>query len=386
MKRSALYLLAAFVLSGCEMVQSIRTSIRDSQRPQESAEVLQYRKLFEAGRRSESKGDIRIARDTYGWLIGRGSRYGEYGLAMLLLRLEPGNREAIKHLIACAKRSSHTSDMFPDSAMDSAFSVAAMSRLADIAVSEHDRHDVAAALRDMMFCIITPQVRSWATEMNTNAATAAIYGDVISAVQSSRQNREYVKTLKWAEINGIFMDGGVADGSRKKENKDLSENRYSVVRFIKAPDAACRYDFEVKLDEEGTFEAADKVRSAIRRQLMKEFLAANPNDGAGDARISFLSWSQQNSMIRGSASIMKISAVRVEYDASTRRGKMAVRLDGRDVASARKWALENIAELAIGKNVTLVAGEAPPSCASFMIGSKRMTEDGLLEIEFSTQD
>ena len=58
MKYPALFLLAAAVLSGCY-----------SQRPQEGAEVLQYRKLFEAGRRAESKGNVKIAEDKYGWLI-----------------------------------------------------------------------------------------------------------------------------------------------------------------------------------------------------------------------------------------------------------------------------------------------------------------------------
>ena len=142
----------------------------------------------------------------------------------------------------------------------------------------------------------------------------------------------------------------------------------------------------MRLAEGGTFDATDKVRSAIRRQLVKEFLAANPSDGAEDVRTSFLSWSQVESTITGSAAVMKVSAVRAEYDAATRRGKVAVRLDGRDVAAARKWALDNIAELAAGKHVVLVAGKPPPPGASFKVGNERMTEDGLLEIEFSTVD
>ena len=122
MKCPALFLLAVVALSGC---------ISDS--PEDGAVVLPYSKLFEAGRRAESKGNIKIAEDTYGWLIGRDNRYGEYGFGMLKLSREPGSREAVKHLIACAKRSD------TDSAMDSAFSAAAMARLCDIAVSEHDR-------------------------------------------------------------------------------------------------------------------------------------------------------------------------------------------------------------------------------------------------------
>ena len=46
----------------------------------------------------------------------------------------------------------------------------------------------------------------------------------------------------------------------------------------------------------------------------------------------------------------------IEYDAATRCGKIAVRLDGRDVTAARKWALENIAELATGKMLRMSSG------------------------------
>lgn len=385
MKHSALSLLAVAVLSGCATVDSIRTSIRDSQRPQEGAEVLQYRQLFEAARRSEQKGDARIASDTYGWLAGRGSRYGEYGLAMLILGRDPGSHEALKNLVACAKRSSNTSTMFPDSAMDSAFSIAAMEKLAGIALSEHDRPDVAAVLRNMMGDVVTPQVRAWALEKKSDASTAEIYSDVISAVESSGRNREYVKPIKWPELGEIFLGGG-ASGTKNKNAGRPDGNLYSVVKFDKRPDAACQYDFEVRLEDGGTFDATDKVRSAIRRQLVKEFLAENPNDSAGDARISFLSWSQTGEMITGSAAVVKVSVARAEYDAAARRGKVAVRLDGKDVAAARTWVLDNVAELVASKNVVLEAGKAPPPGATFKIGSERMTDDGLLEIEFTTLD
>ncbi|MGN0847290.1 MAG: hypothetical protein ACI4RA_07905 [Kiritimatiellia bacterium] len=387
MKYSAPFLLAAAVmLSGCETVQSTMNTIRDSQRPKDGVEVLQYRQCFEAGRRSESKGDVRIAGDTYGWLVERGSRYGEYGLAMLMLRKEPGSKEAAKLLVSCAKRSSCASNLFPDSAMDSAFSVAAMDKLADIAVSEHDRQDVADWLRATMFGVVTPQVTAWAAEMKKSKETTEIYKDVVSAVESSRPSQEYGKKFQWTELGDIFQGKGntVANPGGGIE-LPRPPTSYSVVKFVKAPDAECRYDFDVRLDGNGTFEATEKVRSAIRRQLLKEFRGANPQDGAEDVRISFLTWKQHESAIEGSAAAVKVSAVKMEYDALTRRGKIAVRLDGRDVAAARQWAVENIAELAGGKNVVLVAGKSPPPGATFRIGSERMTEEGLLEIDFQTE-
>ena len=188
MKCPALFLLAATLL-GC---------ISDS--PEDGAVALQYKKLFEAGRRAESKGNVKIAEDTYGWLIERDNRYGEYGLAMLQLRRGYGYEETVKHLLACAKRSNN------DSAMDSAFSAAAMAKLCDIAVSEHDRQDVVVSLRCMMSDIVTPQVRAWAEGMNADADSAAIYEDVISAVKSSCQISDCANAFTWDEIGKVFLN------------------------------------------------------------------------------------------------------------------------------------------------------------------------------------
>ena len=201
MRFPALFLPVVAVLSGCLIID-------DSQPPPGGAEVLelQHRKLFEVGRRAEFQGDGKIAGDTYGWLVERGSHYGEYGLAMLLLRREPGSREAVKLLLSCANHSSHTPDLFPDPAMESAFSVAAMAKLSDIAAFKHGRPEIAASLRSEIFRLVTPEVRAWAEKMKADADSAAIYGDVISAVESARQSREYVTGLKWTEISKVLLE------------------------------------------------------------------------------------------------------------------------------------------------------------------------------------
>lgn len=379
MKKSVLFLLAAAVATGCANIGG------DMVPPEDGPDQLLYIKTFEAGRRAESRGDIRIAGDTYGWLVKQGSRYGEYGLAQLILRRDPGSCEAVKNLIACAKRSSHTSAMFPDSAMDSAFSVAAMVRLAEIAVSEHDRPDVAASLRSMAADVVTPKVQAWVAEKKGNADSSAIYCDIVATVESCRPSREYVKAFKWPELGEVFLKGGGAKETKGSGGKmeAQAKSTYSVVKFVKSADAACQYDFEVQLEGGSTFEDAEKVRSAIRRQLLKEFMSANPHEGVDNVRMSFLSWSQQGESIKGSAVVMKVSTVRLEYDDKTRRGKIAVRLDGRDVITARKWVLENIEELASGKNIALVGGRPPPKARYYSLGEK--IDGNVMEIEFRTE-
>ena len=370
----ALILLTVAVLSGC---------ICDM-RPPEDPVVKEHIRIFEAGRRAASRGDIREAADKYRQLINKGNRYGEYGLAMQLLRRELGSLEAVKYLLACAKRSSYTSEFFPDTAMDSAFSAAAMAKLSGIAISEHDRRDIADSLRETMSGIVTEEVKAWANAMKTNTAdSATIYGDVISAVESCRQNHRYVKVLEWDEISRVLLNEE-SDNVVQPGGGTPRPTPYSVVRFVKIPGTTCKYDFEVRLNGNGTFKETGKVQSDLRCLLMKEFLAANPHDGGDDVRIS-ISSAQVESMITGSAIVMKVSAVRLEYDDMTGRGKIAVRLDGRNVSAAKEWALKNIGELASGKNIVLVAGKPPPLGARYKAGSERMTGDGLLEIEFTTR-
>ena len=387
MKSPALFLTAALVLTGC---------LSDS--PENSAEVLHYTNVFKAGRRAEFKGDILIADDTYSWLIGRGSRYGEYGRAMLLLRMEPDDMQAVKYLLACAKRSFHsseffkgTSGFFQDTAMDSAFSVAAMAKLAEIAISEYDRRDVADSLRRMMSDVVKPEVRVWTDDMKANADSAKIYNDIISAVESCRQSREYVRVLKWPEISKVFLkeEPGASRGCGVAHPK----KSYSVVRFDKAPGTTCGYDFEVRLTENGTIdETAGRVRSAIRRMITKEFMDENPHEDTDNVGILFSSWNHSGLTIMGSveAVSMKVSVVRLEYNdaaggyGTSGHGKIAVRIGGNDLDMAKKLAIGNIEELATRKNIANVVGRRPPPGARYRTGIERMTDDGLLEIEFDT--
>ena len=380
-KYPALFLLSVAVLSGCFSDR------------QDSDEIKRIRK-FEEGRRFESpdtvntNDNIRMATDMYQDLISQGNRYGEYGLAKLLMKWYPEYEEdAVRYFIACAKRSDYTSELFPDSAMDSAFSAAAMAELSDIAKDEHNRQDIADSLHRLMSKVVTESVKTWAYEMKTNVVSAKIYEDVISAVEScdKMQCRGYVKHPNWDEIDKVFINGDAIDGGSPGgvRRQRQSEPKYSVIRFVKTPGATFRYDFEFQIDGSNTVEMDGKIKSVIRRQLQREFLDENPHVDIDDVRTSFPRWNHEKTTAIGSAVVMSVSAVTLEYDGKD--GKISVRLDGRNLSDARRWAIENIGELASSKNVVLVAGRRPPPGAVYKTGKERTTEDGLLEIEFTTR-
>ena len=377
-KYPALFLLTVTVLSGCI---DIDMDMRPSNDP-----VLEHIRMFEEGRRYElhehnesgNAANILQAVKKYECLIKQGSRYGEYGLAKLLYSWDE-HEEAVKYFLWCAKRSSYTSDLFPDSAMDSAFSAAAMAELANIA--EHDRPDVADSLRRTMSDVVTPEVKAWAYAMKTNAVTKKIYRNVISAIESCQQSHEYVKVLDWSEISSAFINGGETGGGKSVH---LPKCSYSVVQFDKIPGATCQYDYEFRLTENGTLdETTGIVRSAIRRQLVKEFLAENPHESADDVSTALFSWKQHELIITGSAVVMKVSVELLEYDAATGRGKIVVRFGGNDVEAAKKLAIANIEELATRRNIAVVVGERPPKGARYTAGAC-MIKGGLLEVEFTT--
>lgn len=382
-KLNCAVLLLIVVLSGCSTFKSAHDWVIDIQRPTPMKGQEKYITMFEEGRRTEFEGNIRKADDIYRQLVRQGNRYGEYGLAKLLSSWDD-YEESVKYFLRCAKRSSYArssydSELFPDSAMDLAFSAAAMAELAKIA--EHDRPDIADSLRRTMSDVVTPEVMAWAHAMKTNDVTEKIYMNVISAVESCRQSREYVKVKEWSEIRAVFINEDAPGGG----SVVLPKSSYSVVRFVKVPSATIQYDFEVRLDGNNTFDADKRVEAAIRRHLVEEFLAENPYDSADDVRISRHYWNHSGATINGSVVAMKVSAVRLEYNDETGCGTIAVRLDGRNVSAAREWALKNIGELASGKNIVLVAGRPPPPGACYKALSERETDDGMLEIKFTTR-
>ena len=78
-----------------------------------------------------------------------------------------------------------------------------------------------------------------------------------------------------------------------------------------------------------------------------------------------------------------MSVVRLEYNAATCRGKIAVRFGGNDVEAAKKLAFATIEELATRRNIAVVVGKRPPKGARYVVGDCKI-KGGLLEIEFTT--
>lgn len=159
---------------------------------------------------------------------------------------------------------------------------------------------------------------------------------------------------------------------------------YEIVSFRKPTQSNGRYDFAIRITE-GTardFKTLGLVRDAVANQLRDDYVASDTSSVPGNVRVEFLNYEQDGAVISGSAAVMSVSAERLEYDAATQRGRIAVRLGRVNMVEARQWALKNIAALATVKNQYLTADEAPPPGAVYRTLNERTTSDGLLEIEF----
>ena len=403
---SALFFLMIAGLSGCSTIKSAHNWIIDIQRPTVKSDAEEYRKIFEEGRRAELQLDFEKAATKYEDLIRHGNRYGEYGLAKLQLNwysYYPGYKEeAIRYFLDCARRSckenrsGYRTDYFQDSDMDSAFSVAAMTELAVVAEQDSlvvDQVDIAKSLRRSMFNIVTPNVSEWAHTMKTNMLAVENYKDIIFAVEFAGQGSEYVRALKWDEIEKAFVDGNPVYNPTPRGGGQARPGGfpYSVIRFERSPKSSLfKYDFEVRLNGSSTFDEDERIKSALRRQLTREYQHENPYVDINDVGTS-ISWNHVETTITGSvvAMSMKSSVVRMEYtdvpvnDGTIGHGKLVFRLGGSDMVDAIDYVTRNIKKLVNRPDIPTDGGQRrPPPDAFYKVRGQHMTEDGLLEIEF----
>lgn len=397
-------LLIACVLSGCQELESMRKAVIDSQRPSNGVQAMEFKSKFEEGRDAEYRGDIPTATEKYEYLAGLGCCYGQYGLANLLLKHYTDYDEyAAELLIDCVvKRANNALDFYSNTDMDSAFSVAAMSKLAEIARDEDIKVrdgnveiPIAELLYKKMYEVASRNdVITWAETNKENDASAKIFEDIIAEVGLAiREYRKFnfIKDIGWEKISKAFITGYDVDRNPfgKGESRLPQSRPYSVTRFVKVDnaDAKLQYEFEVKLLGNNAYGAGEKFRSAKERDLRREFLAMHPSFSVNDVGISFPSWSQSGSTITGSvvAKALKFEVVGREYNKITGKGKVGVRLGDNDVVAAEKLAIENIEAIATRHNILNVAGDLPPKGAQYTVIKSGTTEDGLFEIEFKCE-
>ena len=146
------------------------------------------------------------------------------------------------------------------------------------------------------------------------------------------------------------------------------------------------YTVRVKVnDKSKTYGIGRLVESEAKRQMLKSYVADNPNTPPNYIRIAGELKTEENGSILIYTGRV-FSARPVEdgwhYDNESNRGWIRLRIGGgMPVEEAKRWARENIAVIVSEKNVTLEPGKAPPPGAQYRSLSESF-EDGVLTIEF----
>jgi len=148
-----------------------------------------------------------------------------------------------------------------------------------------------------------------------------------------------------------------------------------------------RKDFEcqfvVRLTGEPCFGAYFDVQREFVAQMRDVYLKMHPGTNPASLNVDVRP-KLEDGRIVGSAVVLTITPVSLNYNANTRRGKLAVRYCAGQYEEARRWIIRNIETLARDKNIALVTGQLPPAATYYSLGET--TKDGnILEIEFKTE-
>lgn len=144
------------------------------------------------------------------------------------------------------------------------------------------------------------------------------------------------------------------------------------------------YSFEVALNGESTPDELFNMWGSVLAGLKRIYLIQNP---AMDEKSLVVEAkpSLRNGKFAGIARMLTIHIEAMEYDPTTRRGKISARFGPGQERFARDWIKLNIMEpLVKDKNILLTTGETPPSGKYYSLGE--MVKDGnILEMEFKVE-
>ena len=207
-----------------------------------------------------------------------------------------------------------------------------------------------------------------------------------------------VKTLGAAIITGrhpthliYYVTGEIAVQRKERElpvkkiNAAVPQGGYAIEQFERTADDEFAYAFRLRMKDDADLglSAMGAVKRDLRQSVYDDYVATYGGTGS-DIRVDFPEFAMRGSIVEGRAEVMRISVISLQYDASTQKGVIAVKIGANRFEDARKWVRKNIETLAQDKNIALTTGQIPPE-ARFYLGAERVKDGNILEIEFETE-
>lgn len=161
---------------------------------------------------------------------------------------------------------------------------------------------------------------------------------------------------------------------------------YSVERFERLTGDEFAYVFKIVFAETSGIglAAAQRVKRELRASVEEDYRAACPDARGESVQIDFPEFSMKGNVVEGRAEITRIAVTSLTYDDVTQKGVISVRIGASSFEKARAWVRKNIETIVRDKNIALTTGKVPAD-KRFFLGTERVLEGNILQIEFETE-
>lgn len=337
----------------------------------------------------ESQGDARAAIAAYRNAGARGDKMALYDAGRLALQSskDPGAlKQGLRELCDCAN--SESAGFYfvqEDSEAARAAALAELARAFETGRGVPQDVSVAGYLYKQAEDAWSSNAR-WFARNESDARYAEVFRSIrtipggldrTSALGYSGEN------YRWMEISERIRpptrsgEGGA--GARRKEFEIVSMSfaggdRDETIFEYRIPDGV---EFTLSIDE--------AIRREMFAKVKQEYCARHPGADPVDVRASAVHYQKTGNWLTYKIAAFWLRPTELAYSASTRKGVLRLRFDGKDILEAREWARMNLEQLVESQNVVLSTGQRPPKNALYKFGSLHSIDDGArLEIEFET--
>ena len=162
--------------------------------------------------------------------------------------------------------------------------------------------------------------------------------------------------------------------------------KYAIQNFRRTSNEGYTYSFKIAFNEKENVDIATMQR--IKREVVKvveeDYRVAVGIVASETVHVDFPEFTVANGVVEGLAAVMTVSITSLKYDERTQKGVIGVKIGGNRFENARKWLRGNIETIVRDKNIALVTGNVPQN-KRFYLGTERVLEGNVLEIEFEVE-
>lgn len=186
-------------------------------------------------------------------------------------------------------------------------------------------------------------------------------------------------------MQGMSIRHAIAKGRSLLGAMDTPQP-FQVVKLECAVGSDFSYRFELAKRDGGNLTISDwsDIRNAFMASIRAQYVAAHKDVNSRTLVVDFAEYVVAEGRIKGVAVVLTISPQSVAYDATTRKGRIAVKIGANQFEDVRRWMRKNIETIARDSNVAK-EGDALPSGARFYIGREKLDDNGVFEMEFKTE-